>query len=222
MTTASAARKSRRTPRPAAPVPARASRPLVMGAALVGALGLTAGLLAWASPAPLSPDAVGRLFVAAEAPRPGAGALEAAFETRAAIRPGRWQYVYVHQSKTPGGDAATLAGAAAAWGVAGPADHFVIGNGLGAGDGEIQFTPRWDEQQPAAPPAAGATVHPACVSICLVGDLDRAPPTAAQVRRLGELLDALEGRLGLGRDRLVVVRDSPTAAGVGGSFPVLP
>ena len=162
------------------------------------------------------------MFATADAPVPGGGEFDAAFQTRVPIRPGRWQYVYVHQSKTPGGDAATLADAAAAWGVSGPADHFVIGNGSGCGDGEVQFTPRWDEQRPAAPPVAGASVRADCVSVCVVGDFDRLPPTAAQVRRLRGLLASLRGRLGVGEGQVVVLRDAPTAAGLGRDFPALP
>ena len=194
---------------------------MIVGASLLAALGLTAGLLAWASPSPLVPDAAGRLFAADETPTTPDGPFAAIFQTARPVAAGRWTAIYVHQSKTSRGDAATLAEAAAAWGVAGPPDHFVVGNGLGAGDGEVQFTPRWDEQRPAAPPAAGATIDPACISICLVGDFDRARPTDAQLQRLSALLSALSRRLDVPPERIHVVRDSATAAGVGSHFPPL-
>ena len=213
--------------KPAEPEPAiKSSRPAIVAGALVAALGLTAGLLAWASPTPLTPDAVGRLLATSEAGShepagSGGGIFDAVFQTARPVAAGRWRAIYVHQSQTPGGDAATLADAAAVRGVSGPADHFVIGNGLGAGDGEVQFTPRWDEQRPAAPPAAGAGVDAACVSICLVGDFDRAPPTAAQVARLRGLIAALRGRLDIPPDGVHVLRAAPGPAGAGRFFPPL-
>ena len=210
-----AAKKKSATPVP--PPAARGlSRPVVVGVSLLAALGLTAGLLRWASPSPLAPDAVGRLFATSDAT---AGDFFAAvFDTAVAVKSGRWRTIYVHQSKTGGGDAATLADAAADRGVTGPADHFVIGNGLGAGDGEVQFTPRWDEQRSAAAPTADTSIDAACVSICLVGDLDRARPTEAQLRRLDGLIAALCRRLNLSPRDVRLIRDSPTAAGIGARY----
>ena len=191
--------------------PAGVSRPLVVAAALAAALGLTAGLLAWASPSPLAPDAVGRLLATSDSPTPSGGVFEPVFETARPVVAGRWRKIYVHQSGTAGGDAATLADAAAVWGVSGPADHFVIGNGQGAGDGEVQFTPRWDEQRPAAPPAAGAGVDAACVSVCLVGDFDRGRPSEAQLARLRGLLSALCRRLDIPPANVRISRATPRA-----------
>ena len=95
------------------------------------------------------------------------------------------------------------------------ADHFVIGNGDGCGDGEIQIGQRWNRQEPAGQPAGGSRVDPACISVCLIGDFDHTYPTPAQVERLGQLVKALQSRLRLERDpvRMVAARNSPAGAG---------
>jgi len=71
------------------------------------------------------------------------------FNTQVAPLPHRWQTIYIHHSRTSRGDAASLAGG----GAEGSGDHFVIGNGDGAMDGELQFTGRLE---PAAAGGPGA------------------------------------------------------------------
>ena len=174
----------------------RPARPVVVGAALVVALGLTTGLLSWLSPTPLMPDVAGRLMAAGPSTPAGTGGTSRIdfgpiFRTRVALRPGRWRALHVRHSGTDAGDARALAELARERGVSGPPDHFVICNGRGGGDGEIQFTPRWDAQQPPA----GAPAD--CVSVCLIGDFDRARPTEAQLRSLRELITVLEREAGI-------------------------
>ncbi len=192
---------------PAAGLP----RGVIVGGALLAALGVTCILLAILSPSPLTPDVTARLFVTSTGVEP----LESVVAPAA---PGRWDTIYIHHSKTPGGDTSTLADLARARGIVGPPDHFVIGNGDGMGDGEVQVTSRWSEQSPAASPAPGARIEPGCISICLIGDFDRMRPTEAQRASLARLLGVLEDRLQLGADRVLQLSQEGSAAGVGRHF----
>jgi len=106
-----------------------------------------------------------------------------------------WRGVVLHHSATPSGNAAYLdrihpPGAAADC----LAFHFLIGNGLGAADGEIQVGARWRRQTPGPFGSAGKGD---LVNICLVGDLARQPPTRMQMASLTHLLRYLQGRFGL-------------------------
>jgi len=169
---------------------------------LVGVMTLTGGLLLLMRPDPVAPDTSFSLM-ATESP-------DGVFHTRIPVRAGRWKYVYVHHSRTPAGDAAMLADTPG-----GLADHFVIGNGDGCGDGEIQIGQRWDRQETAGQTAGGGRVDPACISVCLIGDFDHTYPTPAQTERLRQLVTVLQSRLHLDRDpvRMTSARNSPAGAG---------
>ena len=96
--------------------------------------------------------------------------LDRIFRMEVAINNSRWQSIYIHHSKTATGDATTLPTDSA-----GLMDHFIIGNGEGADDGEILVSPRWHKQAAALP--NGNSFDPNCICICLVVDLDDAAPS---------------------------------------------
>lgn len=195
---------------------------------LVGVLTLTGVLLMATRSAPLAPDASRSLLAAS-----GPANMEAVFDTKVPVKQGRWKRVFIHHSQSPSGSAATLAEAAAATsagGAAGPADHFVIGNGDGCGDGEIQLGQRWNQQRPAGAiggwgangrsgPPTTAKVESDCITICLIGDFDRAFPTPAQMERLGQLVTMLQGRLGITKDAVWVWETPQSPIGIGRYFP---
>lgn len=180
---------------------------------LVAALTVTSLILRALSPKPLTPDAATTLFAADTS---DAGGMDAIFETRAAIQPGRWQSIYIHHSATAGGDARSLS-----QGDAGLPDHFLIGNGDGCADGAVQLGQRWTQQQSAAYPGDGRALRDQCISICLVGDFDRSAPTATQMQRLSQLVAALRGRLQIAAEHIVIL-DQPQGgpANVGRKFPI--
>jgi hypothetical protein len=102
----------------------------------------------------------------------------------------------------------------------GLADHFVIGNGDGCGDGEIQIGQRWAQQlAPGLTPGANY-IDPDCISICLIGDFNLTQPTPTQRRRLVQLIGALQNKLRISRDHIYLYSGVETAAGVGRHFPV--
>src|SRR5205823_2017857 len=137
--------------------PHRIQRRVIVLSSLITVLTLTSALLLALAPAPLTPDSTSSLF-AIDAP----STMDAVFQTDASIRTSRWKYIYVHHSRTAAGNATTLTS-----GADGAADHFVIGNGDGCVDGEIQVAPRWNKQLSAAPPAGAREIDPDCISICL-------------------------------------------------------
>ncbi len=141
--------------------------------------------------------------------------LDGIFETQTPVTAGRWRYIYVHHSQTPGGDAVGLSQQG------GASDHFVIGNGDGCIDGEIQMTQIWNRQQSiAVPPRGAARMDPGSISICLVGDFDRTRPTPTQMRRLGQLVGALQEKLHIPAGGVQVFNLPATPAGIGRSFPL--
>lgn len=184
-------------------------RKFVVFTSLIGVLTVTSALLLALAPAPVSPDAASSLY-AIEAP----SSLDVIFDTKTPANPDRWKYVYIRHTRTSAGNALTLG-----QGSHGIGDHFVIGNGDGAIDGEIQIGQRWNQQFAALPPIQGSTIDPACVSICLVGDFDRTVPTPTQLHRLSQLVRTLQRRLGIPADHVLMLDQPNSAAGSGKYFP---
>ena len=188
----------------------KSHRKFVVFASLITLVTFTSALLLALAPAPLTPDAASSLF-AVDSP----DSMDAIFQTEVAPASGHWKYIYIRHSKTPGGDAVSLGQA-----TGGLSDHFVIGNGDGAIDGEIQVGQRWNQQMSANPPAGATGIDPACISICLVGDFDRMVPTPTQMRRLSQLVGALQGRFRISPDHVLLLNQPASPAGSGKYFPL--
>jgi hypothetical protein len=110
-----------------------------------------------------------------------------ALRSRAHQSSGRWSGIDMFFSGTKGGNVERLAGASGLADVADLNCHFVVCNGIGAGDGEIQTTERWQTQSSARTgPAFQQTIR-----ICLIGNGVSALPTDYQLKRLEMLLEAL-------------------------------
>ena len=62
-------------------------------------------------------------------------------------------------------------------------------------------------------------VGPAWVSIGLVGDFDKTVPTPTQLRRLAQLVGALQGELHVPAANVIVIDSAKTPAGIGRYFP---
>ena len=176
--------------------------------ALLTVMTATSALLLALAPAPLAPGAVSSLFAVGTP-----DSLDAIFETSAPVEARRWKSVYIHHSKTDGGSAATLGELND-----GLADHFVIGNGAGCGDGEIQIAQRWHQQRPAGRMFAGEAVSGDRISICVVGDFDRSLPTATQMLRLRQLITALQARCGIPAANVYIVQGKQPSKGAAGRY----
>ena len=202
------AKKSRKASGKTGKQQGSSQRTVIVFAALLAVMTATSALLLALTPAPLAPGAAGSLFAVGTP-----DSLDAIFQTSTPMPQGRWRYVYVHHSRTPAGSAATLGES-----VGGLADHFVIGNGDGCADGEIQIAQRWHRQKPAGQ-VGQFNVDPSCVSICLIGDFNRARPTETQLRRLSQLVTALQDRCGIPAANVYLREGDLTTAGVGQHFP---
>jgi hypothetical protein len=207
---ASSRRKSGKSSSKSSGAPSPTRRRVAVLVSLVAVLTLTSALLRALAPDPLKPQASNSLF-AIDAPQ----SLDVVFSaTGAPITTGHWHTIYVHHSGSISGNAQTVAEAAA-----GLPDHFVIGNGDGCGDGEIQIGQRWTQQQVAGVTPGADQIRPDCISICLVGDFNQARPTITQQRRLAQLVSTLQSRLGIARNQVFFYAAISSPAGVGRYFP---
>ena len=145
---------------------------------------------------------------------PGAGsptdaaALERVIWPKTMLPERPWRYLVIHHSATPGATLEAIDKAHRDRNFEnGAGYHFLINNGrsAGTGDGEIVATPRWIEQLDGA--HCHVPDHPEYntegIGICLVGNFDRHPPTAAQMTSLEILVLALSRRYEIPLDRIV-------------------
>lgn len=183
---------------------ARAKSRFGVWATLVGSLACTSALLLAIAPEPMRPELPSPLMAAA----PAQSDLTAIVAKD--IQPGRWKYIYVHHSKTPAGDARTLGSP-----TSGLPGHFLVGNGNGLADGQIQIGWRWESQKSAMPPAGVASIDPACIRITLVGDFDAASPSATQLARTRQLIQALQATARISDDGVLLFSAAGQPAGAG-------
>ena len=174
---------------------------------LVAVLTFTSALLLALAPPPLNPQASSSLFAS-----DATDSLDMVFDgTTVPLEAGRWHYIFIHHSGSLSGSAKTMADSAD-----GLPDHFVIGNGDGCADGELQLCQRWTQQLlPGRSPNGEAD----CISICLIGDFNQSRPTVAQERHLEQLVSALQDRLHIPRSRVQFSQQPDRAAGIGRYFP---
>lgn len=99
-------------------------------------------------------------------------------------QPADWNRIEVYYSRTDSGNAADLAMISSLRNSARGDFHFLIGNGRGAQDGQIQCTDSWIQQRSAN----------GIIRICVVADLYDSPVTAYQLRRTAALVEALSRR----------------------------
>ena len=131
--------------------------------------------------------------------------------------------IVIHHSGDQAGSSATIADEHEARGIRGLGYHFVVGNGRGSGDGEIQAGFRWQRQLPGAHVigASSRSYNETTIGICLVGDGDRRHFTSQQITTLLELVNALQERYGIDDGRVYLHRDVAPTASPGRLFPEL-
>ncbi|WP_309399732.1 LysM peptidoglycan-binding domain-containing protein [Cerasicoccus maritimus] len=107
------------------------------------------------------------------------------------INRSRWRYIVAHHSAIEQGNAAIYGAAHKRRGMEnGLAYHFVIGNGIDSGDGEIEVGPRW-RQQLRGGHVRDSRVNDVGIGICLVGNFENHAPTARQRASLIQLVNYL-------------------------------
>ena len=125
---------------------------------------------------------------------------------RAPVRRGRWKYIVVHNSGTREGNARVfdIYHKRVRHMQNGLAYHFVIGDGHGSGDGQIEIGDRWKRQINGGH-VASDYLNDIALGICLVGDFNRDLPTKAQTIALEELVSYLRERVGKSQGRRAIV-----------------
>ncbi len=116
--------------------------------------------------------------------------VEEAIVSRAAQSPNRWNCIEIYYSDTKAGNIEQIASLN---GLTQPGDincHFVICNGLGGNNGQIQTTEKWLRQWSVIPGktwyGTGQTIR-----ICIVADGKSSTPTDFQTNRTQTLIEAL-------------------------------
>jgi hypothetical protein len=177
-------------------------RTLLVLAALIAAMTLAGGVLLVLEPRPATPSGTVLLSSVETSVAPE----KALFDTGPTINPNRWSYIVIHQSGFPEGSAATLAKAHEKAGLTGLAYHFVIGNGYGMPDGQIEASFRWSRQLIGAYASGrGADLlNKQGIGICLIGDGNKSAPTDAQLRELVWMVRRLQQQFGIPADRVLV------------------
>ncbi len=102
----------------------------------------------------------------------------------------RWRSIIIHHSASRRGSAAQIDRWHRQRGWDGLGYDFVIGNGRGSRDGQVEVGYRWRQQLDGA--HAKQPWNRTAIGICLVGDFTRGPPSAAQLRALTRLCNFLQ------------------------------
>ena len=194
-------------------------RTKIVWSALIGAMTVVTGLLFVLGGRDAGP-LTGRTVTALASVNPASG-IERAFETRVPIEPGRWHAIVIHDTGQPAGSPASIDARHREMGLAGLGYHFVIGNGVQMGDGEIHAGFRWLDQEPGAHVAgpSGARWNRDSIGVALVGNGDRRPFTPTQINRLVDLVAALARRLDIPADRIYLHSDIAAVSSPGRYFP---
>lgn len=131
-----------------------------------------------------------------------------------------WKYVVIHHSATDSGDAASIGEYhkdKKGW-VNGLGYHFLIGNGNGARDGQIEVGNRWDSQIDGAH-AGKDEYNKRGVGICLIGNFENDYPTSSQISSLTYLINYLQERCNIPRNQVIMHRAFRKTACPGRHFP---
>jgi N-acetylmuramoyl-L-alanine amidase len=108
-----------------------------------------------------------------------------------------WRYIVLHHSASASGSYDQIDREhRKLLGYDGCGYHFVIGNGAGSADGQIEVAQRWNNQKQGAHcrNARSQDMDEYGIGICLVGDLDQHPPTPRQVAATQALVGYLSQR----------------------------
>lgn len=142
-----------------------------------------------------------------------------------AATPRDWKSIVIHHTATGTGSVESIHAAhlrredsrGTPW--LGIGYHFVIGNGSGMGDGEIEPTFRWRTQIHGA--HAGVEEHNQHgIGIALVGNFDKEPPTPAQLAAVKRLVGALKAEYGITSRDVIGHSDIRATACPGKYFPL--
>jgi hypothetical protein len=125
--------------------------------------------------------------------------VEKSIISRASSLSNRWNSIKIYYSDTKGGNIEQLSSIS---GLIAPEDigcHFVVCNGLGATDGEIQPTEKWQRQW-SAMLARGGDDGGQTIRICVISDGATTLPTDFQIKRVDALVEELCRKFNIQRE----------------------
>lgn len=143
-------------------------------------------------------------------------------EANTEFRP--WKYIVIHHTATLSGSVESIHekhlqrrdASGRHW--RGIGYHYLIGNGNGMEDGEIQATFRWRDQLSGAH-AGQQQFNEYGIGICLVGNFEQTGPTSAQQRAVRQLVSELKSRFGMTEEQILKHGDLKATACPGRLFP---
>lgn len=138
-----------------------------------------------------------------------------------------WKYIVVHHTASESGSVESIDEehrkkkdkSGNPW--LGVGYHFVIGNGKGMGDGEIEPTFRWREQLHGA--HAGSSnkdYNQHGIGVCLVGNFEHSAPSPAQFKAVKRLVQTLKHEYHITTENVVGHRDIRSTECPGKNFPL--
>lgn len=108
------------------------------------------------------------------------------------VKVDNWKRIVVHHSAIKYGNVKKYDRAHRERGMQnGLAYHFVIGNGIDSGDGEIEIGPRWKKQLQGGH-VKNHAVNLTSIGICLVGNFEKTHPSKRQMDSFTQLVDWLQ------------------------------
>ncbi len=136
-----------------------------------------------------------------------------------------WKHIVIHHTASESGSVETIHAAhlknkdkdGKPW--KGIGYHFVIGNGDGMGDGEIEPTFRWRQQMQGAH-ARSVEFNQRGIGVCLVGNFEKRRPTVAQLSAIKNLVGVLKREYQIPSREVVGHRDVTSTACPGKLFPM--
>jgi len=186
-------------------------RTLIVLSCLIGGMTLVSGLLLALEPAPVMP--LSKPLAAVQQP---VDRQQQLFQTTPAPLAERYSMIVVYHSGWDAGSARRIALSHRRLGLKSLGHHFVVGNGQGSPDGQIEVGVRWQHQLAGADQFGEYEQRglERAIGVCLVGDTDNAAPTKKQMRELLWLVHRLQERYDITGSNVQL------APGVGPLFPV--
>jgi hypothetical protein len=130
-----------------------------------------------------------------------------------------WTSIVIHHTATDQGSVESIHEAHLAREWLGIGYHFVIGNGNGMPDGEIEATFRWREQLHGAH-AGTDEYNQHGIGIALIGNFDEQPPTSMQLAAIKRLVSVLKSEYHIDAARVIGHGEVKATACPGRLFPL--
>lgn len=131
-----------------------------------------------------------------------------------------WRHIVIHHTATDSGSVERIHESHLKKGWLGIGYHFLIGNGKGMADGSVEPTFRWRQQLHGAH-AGKDEYNQRGIGICLVGNFEDTPPTAAQLAAVKRLVAVLRGEYDIPSSRVIGHKEVKATACPGKLFPLV-